>query len=60
LRKAKDLKRKGELREDKSDRKGKWPMKKQRREEMNQGEELRKRTDDEHIMFVSMNHQNYL
>jgi formamidopyrimidine-DNA glycosylase len=51
LRKAKDLKKKEELREDKSDRKGKWSMKKQRREEMNQEQESGVETDEEHVVF---------
>jgi hypothetical protein len=40
------------LREDKSDRKGKQPKKKQRKEEMNQGQESGIETDEEHVVFT--------
>jgi hypothetical protein len=40
------------MRDEKSNRKGKRPMKKPRREEMNQGEEIEEENDDEHIIFA--------
>ena len=49
---AKELKRKGEMRAETSDRKGKRPRKKPRKEEMNQGEEIEEKNDDEHIVFA--------
>jgi len=46
------LKQKREMRDEKSDRKGKRPMKKLRREEMNQEEEIEEENNDEHIIFT--------
>jgi hypothetical protein len=46
------LKHKGKFNGEISDGKGKRPMKKQRREEMNQGEEMEEENDDEHIIFA--------
>jgi hypothetical protein len=52
LRKVKDLKHKEKFNGERSDGKGKKPMKKQRREEMNQGEEMGEENDNEHIVFA--------
>jgi hypothetical protein len=52
LRRAKELKHKREPKDDKADRKGKKPAGKQKREEVNEGEEMDKKDDDEHIMFT--------
>jgi hypothetical protein len=52
LRKVKDLKHKEKFNGERSDVKGKKPMKKQRREEMNQGEEMGEENDNEHIVFA--------